>query len=214
MKTLRHVLVAALAAALVSSVVYAAGNYSTFPRVGQASFCASTVTGISAQGGNTGQGQGTGGNSVCAQTVPAGPTNLTGNEIIPADTQLANGAPPQSVGIPMTLLGAGGAHQLVTAGSAVTVSDGVSNLIVSIGSGTTMAVTMPANPWNNQILCMGTVGSADITSFSTVANTGQSFVQGAAPTTLPVQTANTAATKTMRICYLYRLANTSWYRIQ
>lgn len=80
---------AGLCALLVtSSVLYAAGNWSTLPGVGQPSFCVSTVTGASNFGGVTGQGQATNG-SICAQTVPAGPPAITGNETMPADTNAA-----------------------------------------------------------------------------------------------------------------------------
>lgn len=86
---------------LLATGVWAAGNYLTYPIVGQNSFCVSTVTGASTFAGATGQGQATNG-SVCAQTVPAGPTALTGSELIPADTGLQN---PASVTIPSSLLG-------------------------------------------------------------------------------------------------------------
>jgi hypothetical protein len=79
--------------------------WSTLPIIGGASFCASTVTGTGSLGGITGQGQGSTG-SICGQTVPAGPPALTGVEMIPADTQLTGGAPPQSATVPSALLGA------------------------------------------------------------------------------------------------------------
>lgn len=99
---------AALAvAALVAAplIAYGAGNWSTLPIVGGASFCGSTVSGTGSLSGITGQGQGTTG-SICGQTIPAGPPFITGVEIIPADTNLTGGAPPQTVGIPDALLGA------------------------------------------------------------------------------------------------------------
>lgn len=104
--TMKH-RIAALAGVCLLAIplaAYAAGSFSTLPIVGGSSFCASTVTGTGGLGGITGQGQGATG-SICAQTVPGGPTGLSGEEIIPADTQLANGAPPQTAGIPSGLLG-------------------------------------------------------------------------------------------------------------
>lgn len=95
----RTVLAAACLAALGTAAI-AAGNYLTYPIVGQSSFCASTVTGTT-PGGSTGQGQGTTG-SICAQTIPAGPPTLTGSELIPADTSAAG--PTQTVTIPAALL--------------------------------------------------------------------------------------------------------------
>lgn len=93
-----------LGALLVTSgIVFAAGNWSTYPIVGGQSFCASTVTGAGGLGGATGQGQASTG-SICAQMVPAGPT-FTGEEMIPADTQSLNGGGPQTVLLPNALLG-------------------------------------------------------------------------------------------------------------
>jgi len=102
--TPRVMLAAVLVAAIGIPSAIAAGLFSTLPIVGSASFCASTVTGTGGLGGITGQGQGSTG-SICGQTVPAGPSFLTGQEMIPADTQLGGGASPQTVRIPVTLLG-------------------------------------------------------------------------------------------------------------
>lgn len=89
--------------AVMSSAVVAAGLFSTLPIVGNGSFCGSTVTGTGNLGGITGQGQGSSG-SICGQTVPPGPPVLLGGELIPADTGLSGGAPPQTVTIPSSLL--------------------------------------------------------------------------------------------------------------
>lgn len=97
-------LVAALVAVSLIPAAHAAGIFSTLPIVGNPSFCGSTVTGTGGLGGITGQGQGTLG-SICGQTIPAGPTAITGNELIPADTELGGGAPPQTVTIPSGMIG-------------------------------------------------------------------------------------------------------------
>lgn len=104
MKRFRSLAVAGLAVITASSLAWAAGNWSTLPIVGANSFCGSTVTGTGSLGGITGQGQGSTG-SICGQTIPAGPPAITGIELIPADTQLSNGAPPQTVAIPSAMLG-------------------------------------------------------------------------------------------------------------
>lgn len=95
--------------ALFASGAFAAGIYSTYPIVGQNSFCVSTVSGaggFNAAGnaggaGQTGQGQANSG-SLCAQTVPAGPPALTDEELIAADTGITN---PATVTIPSGMLG-------------------------------------------------------------------------------------------------------------
>lgn len=95
------------AASLIGiTAAYAAGLWSTLPHVGQGSFCASTVSGVTlpaAQGPYgvvPGSTQGTG-QGPCAQTVPAGPA-LTGNENVPAD--LNGGGDPQSGTIASSIL--------------------------------------------------------------------------------------------------------------
>lgn len=101
-RTRKTGLIAAGLLAAASTIAIGAGNYSTYPIVGQNSFCVSSVTGAGAPfSGATGQGQGTTG-SICAQTVPAGPAQ-TGEELVPADTQAAG--PTQTVTIPSSLLG-------------------------------------------------------------------------------------------------------------
>ena len=90
--------------AAVSTAAIAAGSFLTYPQVGEPSFCASSNPNGVGVGGNTGQ-QGSPVN--CVQTVPAGPPNLTGTEIVPADTNTGTSSPPQEVTIPIVLFGAG-----------------------------------------------------------------------------------------------------------
>lgn len=80
-------------AALVAvvGIAFGAGQFPGYPIVGGASYCGGFST------GPTGQ--------VCTVTVPAGPPSITGSELIPADTGLANGQQPQTVTIPLPLLG-------------------------------------------------------------------------------------------------------------
>lgn len=204
-----------------TAAVFAAGNYSTYPVVGGASFCASTV-GVNGQAGNTGQGGGAAGTNgaYCAQTVPAGPPVLTGTEIIPMDTGLANGAPPQTVVIPSTLLanGYGGTTVATTTGTtaAVAVAAGISNYVYA-GAGTATYTTfaLPAAPIQNQKFCLSNAGSGVLTlSAVTVGTSGESIV-GTTPTSLPVATAvGTAGTVTLSSnCWLYNVATLSWYRV-
>src|SRR5260221_11882484 len=94
----------ALAASVL--IAHAAGMFSTLPIVGNRSFSGSTVSGTGGLTGIAGQGQGTQG-WICGQTVPAGPTLFTGNELFPADTTLPGGASPQTVTVPGALLGPG-----------------------------------------------------------------------------------------------------------
>src|SRR5271157_1113979 len=79
-------------AAVAVPVAYAAGLWSLLPIVGQPSSSGGTTTGVGGQ--------------ISGTTIPAGPPYLTGNEMIPADTLIGGGAAsPQSVRIPVTMLG-------------------------------------------------------------------------------------------------------------
>lgn len=63
-------------------LAFAAGLFPGFPIVGGAAYC-SSYTGAAG--------------TTCVNTVPAGPTQLTGNETIPGDTNLSQGRTPQTV---------------------------------------------------------------------------------------------------------------------
>lgn len=96
---LRTKLVAGLVAVAISSVaVYAAGIFAGYPIVGYPAYCLSflmnPVTGLPTTTCNGPQ-------------APAGPTIITGNELIPADTQLSQGRTPQTVLITPASFGAG-----------------------------------------------------------------------------------------------------------
>lgn len=211
MKLTRLAGLLAVALTVGSVAAYAAGNYSTYPIVGGASFCVSTV-GVNGQAGNTGQGGGTAGTNgaYCPQTVPAGPPALTGTELIPLDTGLAGGAPPQSAVLPVTDLHAG-YYQIVTTGTTVTVAPNVQNLILNLAA-TTMAVTLPAAPYDNEVVTISNA-STIVSTFSVTTNTGQTAVQGAAPTSLAAQAANTAATAQSEVAYLYNASGQKWFRL-
>lgn len=93
MRNLRFAALAAIVCAFVAPSIYAwaAGNWSTLPQVGQPTFSGGTSTGATG--------------TVSTSSVPAGPSFLTGLEVVPADTNLAGGASPQSVTIPVPMLG-------------------------------------------------------------------------------------------------------------
>lgn len=93
MSRLRSAAVALSALAIASTAVYAAGLFPGFPIVGGVSYCSSQST-----AGVPGTA------AVCNVTVPAGPSSITGLELIPADTGLASGQQPQTVLIPTSML--------------------------------------------------------------------------------------------------------------
>lgn len=230
LKRYRGAAIAVAALVVATTAAFSAGNYSTYPILGGASFCASTVGASNVQAGNTGQGPGAAGSNgtYCAQTVPAGPTTLTGSELIPMDTGLANGAPPQTVVISSQLManGFGGTTVATTTGTtaAVVVSDAISTYIYAgAGAATYTSFKLPPNPISNQMLCLANAGSGILT-LTAVAASANSFgntptITGTAPTSLPVATAvGTAGTATLgRDCWNYQAgaSNTGvWYRVQ
>ena len=211
LKRYRSAAIAVAALLVTSGIVYAAGNYSTYPIVGGASFCASTV-GVNGQAGSTGQGGGSAGTNgaYCAQTVPAGPSGVTGSELVPADTGLAGGAPPQTVVLQMANLNALPINfttvlsQTVTTVTAQNLSGGV--ILHSTNTMTSVTVNLPPAPVDGQqfrIAADQTVSTLVVSSNTfgvTIANK---------PTVLTAST-----TAPMGYVYEWNAANTQWTRLQ
>ena len=197
-----------------STAVYAAGNYSTYPIVGGASFCVSTV-GVNGQQSITGTGGGAAGTAgaYCAQTVPAGPSILTGSELIPADTGLAGGAPPQSVTVPMASLNAlpitvsTVVSATVTPLTATNLTGGI--ILHSTGTMTSVSIVLPSAPIDGQQFAI----SADQTVTTLSILTATTATAGQTVTKTP-----TGMTSSQTLPYGYRLmynaAGNNWYRLQ
>lgn len=227
------VLAAAIAVAIAGTASWGAGLWQTLPIIGGAAYCGGTnisgpvQSGITGQGGNAAANGATTGGVICQNNVPAGPPTLTGTEVLPIDlympgTQVSAGGPSTAV-IPATSLanGFGTATFTTTTGTGQNpvVADGVSYLIYAGSSTATFAtLTLPPNPVNNQKFCVvndGSSGALTVTLVQ-VGTSGQSIVQGvAAPFTVSQQVATGAAGSTTNssLCYLYRVSNTSWYRV-
>lgn len=175
----------------VAYYAYAQGMYQGFPIVGGAAYCSSTV------------------NATCVNTVPAGPTVITGNENIPGDTNLSGGRSPQTVKFSMASLNLlPSAFETITPMSAFytyTFPNTVGRVtFVASGTISDERVTAPPAPVDGQRVCVGS--SHTITTFSFSANSGQSL----AASTPTVLTASTTAPQ--GYCWVYRASNTTWYR--
>lgn len=159
MKTRKGLIAVGLLAA-VSTAALAAGNYLTYPIVGSPSFCASNNPNSPSVGGITGQQ----GPANCVQTVPAGPSVLTGSELIPADTGLVN---PATVTIPSSLL--------IRAINRLVGGDFTTNLwqrgTTPVSNATPTVATMAADRW----WVISPAGTVDVLK-STPANTAADFV--------------------------------------
>src|ERR1700740_1650075 len=91
----------AVLAGSLSVAAFAGGIFQGYPVLSSASFCGST----NSQSPSTTVPGTLPSGSVCTETVPAGPTSMTGNELVAADTGLANGGVPQTIRIPTSALG-------------------------------------------------------------------------------------------------------------
>jgi hypothetical protein len=195
MKFSRKSIIAVGLLATVSTVALAAGNYLTLPQVAMPSFCASQTTFFAGQS--------------CSQTVPAGPAALTGSELVPADTQIANSAPPQTVAIPMPIFDAG-VYNYVSGQAAPLAASYVipNNINTYILDPTTtvaaLSLTMPSAPLNGQKLHI--TSSHTVTALGVAGAVGQSVVS--APTALTVST-----TGAFGYTFIWAGTTPQWYRI-
>src|ERR1039458_7873194 len=164
-------------AAVISTVslAYAAGNFSTLPQVARPSFCASQTTFFAGQS--------------CAQTIPAGPTALTGSELVPADTQITGGAPPQTVAIPMPLFDAGVYNyvsgQTTPLSGLLAIPNNINTYILDpTTTVAALSLTMPTTPLNGQKVHI--TSSHTITALTVSGAANQTVLSG--PTALTVST--------------------------
>lgn len=222
LKRARSAAIAVSALMITSGILYAAGNYSTYPIVGFPAFCASTVSGAGGfnaagtggGGGATGQGQASSG-SLCAQTVPAGPPIVTGNELIPADTGIGSGGNPQTVVLTLASLNALPIPVTTVTTNPQTVAAnplaGGAFLHLGKGQGTVMTavtVDLPAAPIDGQQFAVS--GDASVTTLTmTALNLPAGVVINNSPTGM---TAVNSALFGFR--FIYSAALNQWGRLQ
>jgi hypothetical protein len=170
------------------------GLWPNFPIVGGSSYSCGSVNGV----------------SNC--TVPAGPTALTGNETIPANTNLSQGRSPQNVLLkpanlnanPITISEANLTANLISASS---VSGGI--FLPASTTITGVNVTLPPSPIDGQQYVFGS--NRNIVTLQITASSGDNMGANTAPTAL---TASTTAPQGYRfICSLSNSVCT-WFRLQ
>lgn len=112
-----------------------------------------------------------GNNGVCNQYVPAGPNSLTGNETIPADTNLPNGQMPQTVQIPFSIAAnsSQGAFRNALIGADFNINLWQRGTVFTAATPTTAAMT--ADRWfmyssGNTVTVNRQTGAADISASS------------------------------------------------
>lgn len=167
----------------------AAGLWQGFPIVGGASYCGSTV------------------NGVCSQTIAAGPSIVTGNELVPADTGLPNGQQPQTVLLSLAAINAlPYQYTAPLTGTSVTVANNIGKLVIDpAGTIAALTVVMPSAPVDGQTLSISS--SNTVTALTLTPGSGQTIAQ--TPTAITVST-----TAAYGYTFIYRAANTKWYRMQ
>lgn len=120
----------------------------------------------------------TGNNGVCNQYRPVGPTAITGDETIPADTNLSNGTNPQTVNVPITAIG-GGKLTVTTplTGDTITVDVETRQLIVTpAGTIAALTVNLPAaSSTRVNGARFGLCGTQIVTALTMGAGTGNTF---------------------------------------
>ena len=201
---LRRILAASAAVIAAGVVAHSAGLWESLPQVTGSSFCVSNV--LSGIPGTA---------TYCAgSNVPAGPPNLTGSEIIVADTQLPSSAPPQSVTIPLPLMGPVGNVAYTTAAT-LTIPNGTGLVVTTSATTQTTAFTFQANPWQNEVVRFANTGSGTCTC-TFAGNTNQTIV-GVTVTTIVAAAATGSSTS---VAFVFNVTNAAttpvtgvWYRI-
>jgi hypothetical protein len=191
--------------AITVTTAYAAGLWPDFPVVGGATYCAGTSN--SATGSIIGLVTG------CPNQVPAGPSIVTGNEQIPADTRLGSaGAAPQTVLIPMASLNAlpiqvyYSAPGVTPAISATNTSGGV--FFYAATTITKANVTLPQGPIDGQQYALN--ANQPINQLN-ISGGAVSLANNAAPVSL---TNSTTAATISGFRWLYNASAAAWFRLQ
>lgn len=177
-----------LAAALLtvgSGLALANGMFFNLPTLGGAAYCA-----LYAGDGVT-----------CEGYVPAGPTTFSGKELVPADTQLANGNQPQTVRIPIEALGNGPLLDVTTVGTTQTIPANTPFYMLDGAQGSALTVTMPAAPTDGYIqhvVCT----AATVGTLTVAANTNQTLKNNP----------NAACVAGVGYAWRYQASSTTWFR--
>jgi len=207
--------VVALLAIVASPFAFSAGLWFGIPIVGGPTYCNANVAG-------------TAGTLVCTVSTPAGPANLTGNELIPADLEnqqatltpgqaaTGNTSGPQTGYLPVPSV-ASGAYNLTTNNGLTTVSttspNGVTNLYMqATGTITTWNVAPPAAPLDGELWRFGT---DQVVTTLTLQTPGNAAVidTPTKPTGMGGASAGNV-TNGVAFTYLYNASRNTWFRLQ
>lgn len=169
--------------------------FANLPIVGGAAYCARYA------------GDGT----TCTGSVPAGPTVLTGTELIPADTGLAGGASPQTVSIAARSLG-GGPTQYSTPLTGVTqaVAAGTRQVILEpAGTIAAHTLTLPAASLLTEGQRLGVCSTQVVTALTITPGSGTTVSNTLTATQVPSGTGGAFCAE-----WVYVKSVTKWLRVQ
>lgn len=192
-------LFARIGLALIATVMAAgaiAGIWNnSFPIVGGASFSCGSV------------------NAVSNCTVAAGPTAITGNETVPADTNLSSGGMPQTVQIPIRQIGGGlTTYNVPVTGDSVTITNLTRQLMINpAGTLANFTIVFPAATTltasgNTRF---GFCTTQIISTLTLTAGSGTTIANGPTAMLVPVATGAASCVE-----WIYQLSGTTWFRTQ
>lgn len=169
------------------------GNQLGFPIIDGASYCSSY-----------------GNNSVCSNTVAAGPA-LTGDETLIVNTNIGGGASPQTALIDITTLGAGPyQYAAPSTGETLTLTAKQRRLIIEPSTTlATLGVTFPASTGLTDAQLMGVCTTQIVTALTVTAGSGTTVNNKPTALLVPVATGAGSCVE-----WVYRATNTTWYRVQ
>ncbi len=178
-----------------TAIAHAEGMFSKLPIVSGSQFCA-----LYAGDGTT-----------CAGYVPAGPTTVTGNELIPADTKLSNGASPQTVNLKPASMGFGPTQYStpVTTNSITILSATRQGVVEPAGTIAALTLVTPAASAMVDGQRIGFCTTQIISTLTVTAGTGVTVKN--APTAMLVPVATGAASC---VEWMYVASQTALYRVQ
>lgn len=191
----KRIALAVFALVVTGALMATAGLWNNFPKIGGAAYCITTV------------------NGVCQQTVPAGPATLTGNETIPLDTNLPNGQMPQTVIANIGKLGAGKTTYNVPVTTDSVTIDAQTRQLVIIPAGTIAEFTLvfPAASTLTEAdgQRFGFCTTQIVTTLTVTNGAGTTVLNAPSAMLVPVATGAASCVE-----WIYRLSNTTWYRVQ
>lgn len=201
MKARNAVLAAGIVGLIAATVVAkAAGLFDTYPIVGAAAFCSTT---------NTAGVPGTA--SVCTTTTPAGPSVVTGLETVPADTNAAQGVPPQTVQLTMASLNSlpisVQALTPATATNAISATATMGGVLITASAALSPTdISLPPSPIDKQRFYFSS--QQVITTGLHISGQGTATVANA-PTAITPTT-----TGPFGYQFMYDAASDTWHRLQ